>query len=40
MSASVALLDACPTGAQEVAGSTLATLATFFHGDLIMKYFL
>ena len=38
--ASVAQLDACPTGEQEVAGSTPAGSATFFHGDLIMKYFL
>ena len=29
-----------PTGDQEVAGSTLTMQATFFHGDLIMKYFL
>ena len=32
--------DAHPTGDQEVAGSTPAESATFFHGDLIMKYFL
>ena len=38
--ASVAQLDACPTGDQEVAGSTPAVSATFFRGDLIMKYFL
>ena len=35
----VAQLDACLTGDQEVAGSTPAGLATFFLGDLIMKYF-
>ena len=34
--ASVAQLDARQTGDQEVAGSTLAGLATFFCGDLIM----
>ena len=38
--ASVAQLDARPTDDQEVAGSTSAESATFFHGDLIMKYFL
>ena len=32
--------DARPTGDQEVAGSTPAGSATFFCGDLIMKYFL
>ena len=37
---SVAQLDACPTGDREVAGLTLAGSATFFCGDLIMKYFL
>ena len=31
--APVAQLDACLTGDQEVAGSTLAGLATFFCGD-------
>ena len=31
--ASVAQLDARPTGDQEVAGSTSAGSATFFHGD-------
>ena len=36
-SASVAQLDARPTGDQEVAGSTPAGSATFFRGDLIMK---
>ena len=36
--ASVAQLDACPTGDQEVAGSTPVGSATFFHGDLIMKF--
>ena len=38
--ASVAQLDARPTGDQEVAGPTPAWPATFFRGDLIMKYFL
>ena len=38
--ASMAQLDARPTGDQEVGGLTPAGLATFFHGDLIMKYFL
>ena len=38
--ASVAQLGARPTGDQEVAGSTPARSATFFPGDLIMKYFL
>ena len=38
--ASVAQLDARPTGNQEVAGSTPAGSATFFRGDLLMKYFL
>ena len=38
--ASVSQLDARPTGVQEVAGLTPAGLATLFHGDLIMKYFL
>ena len=33
-------LDAHLTGDQEVAGSTPAGSATFFRGDLIMKYFL
>ena len=37
---SVAQLDARQTGDQEVAGSTRAGSATFFHGDLITKYFL
>ena len=32
--------DAHPTGDQEVVGSTPAGSATFFCGDLIMKYFL
>ena len=32
-------LDKHPSGDEEVAGSTPARLATFFHGDLIMKYF-
>ena len=35
-----AQLDARPTGDQEVAGLTPAGSATFFLGDLIMKYFL
>ena len=38
--ASVAQLDADPTGDQEVVGWTYAESATFFRGDLIMKYFL
>ena len=33
-------LDARPTGDQEVASSTPAMSAKFFHGDLIVKYFL
>ena len=37
---SVAKLNARPTGDQEVAGSTPTGSATFFRGDLIMKYFL
>ena len=40
VTALVAQLDVCPTGDQEVAGWTPARSATFFHGDLIMKYFL
>ena len=36
----VAQLDAFPTCDLEVAGLTPAGLATFFSGDLIMKYFL
>ena len=36
----VALLNASPTGDQEVTGLTPKGSATFFHGDLIMKYFL
>ena len=36
----VAQLDACPTGDQEIAGSTPAGSVTFFRGHLIMKYFL
>ena len=36
----VAQLDARLTGDQEVAGSTPTRSATFFRGDLIMKYFL
>ena len=38
--ASVAQLDARPTGDQNVAGSTPAGSVTLFRGDLIMKYFL
>ena len=34
----MAQLDVRPTGDREVAGSTPAGLATFFRGDLIMKY--
>ena len=37
---SVAQLDARPTGYQKVVGLTPAGSATFFRGDLIMKYFL
>ena len=37
---SVAQLDARPTGDQEAADSTPTGLATFFQGNLIMKYFL
>ena len=40
ISALVAQLDAHLTDDQEIAGSTPARLATFFGGDLIMKYFL
>ena len=36
---SMTQLDALPTGNQEVAGSTPNGSATFFRGDLIMKYF-
>ena len=36
----MAQLDAHPTGDQEVASSTSAGSAIFFHGDLILKYFL
>ena len=36
----VAQFDARLTGDQEVEGSIPAGLATLFHGDLIMKYFL
>ena len=39
MFASLCSSDARPTGDQEVAGSTPAGSATFFCGDLIMKYF-
>ena len=38
MLASVAQLDTRQTGDQEVAGSTSARLATFFRGDLTMKF--
>ena len=34
----MAQLDVRPTGDQEVAGLTPARLATFFLGDLVMKY--
>ena len=37
---SVAQLDVRPTDELEVVGSTPARSATFFRGDLIMKYFL
>ena len=40
MPASVAQLDARPTGDQKVADSTPAGSATIFRGGLIMKYFL
>ena len=40
MLASMAQLDGLLTGDQEVAGLSLNRLATFFHGDLIMKYLL
>ena len=40
MPASVVQLDARPTSDKEDAGITPAGSATFFHGDLIMKYFL
>ena len=40
MQPTVAQLDAHATGDQEVAGSTHAGSATFFHGDMVMKYFL
>ena len=40
MPASVAQFIARPIGDQEVAGSTPVGLATFFRGDLVMKYFL
>ena len=36
----MAQLDMCPTGDQEVAGLTPAGSATFFCGDMIIKYFL
>ena len=38
--ASVAQLDARPTGDQEVEDSNPAGSATLFRGDLTMKYFL
>ena len=40
LQASVAHLDAHPNSDQEVAGWTPARSATFFLGDLIIKYFL
>ena len=40
MPASVAQLDVRLTGDQEIVGLTPAGSATFFRGDLIMKYFL
>ena len=40
LQASLAQLDARPTGDQEIAGSIPARSATFFRGNLIMKYFL
>ena len=36
----VAQLDACPTGDQEVAGSTPAEVGNILSWRLIMKYFL
>ena len=36
----MAQLDASPIGDQEVEDSTRTGSATFFRGDLIMKYFL
>ena len=33
----MAQLDACPTGDQDVAGSTPARSATFFRGNLIIS---
>ena len=36
----LAQLDARPTDDQEIAGLTPTRSATFFRGDLIMKYFL
>ena len=39
MPGSVAQLDACPTEDQEVAGSTPAKSATFFHGDCSQNIF-
>ena len=36
----MAQLDVRPTGDQEVADSTPDGSATFFHGDIFMKYFL
>ena len=36
----MAQLDVRPTGDKEVVGSTPTRSATFFCGDLIMKYFL
>ena len=38
MPASVAQLDVHPIGVKEVVGSAAARSATFFHGDLIIKY--
>ena len=38
--ASVAQLDACPTGDQKVAGSTPAEVGNILSWRLIMKYFL
>ena len=38
--ATMAQSDACPTGDQEIGGLTPAGSATFFRGDMIMKYFL
>ena len=40
MPASVTQLDACTTGDQEFSGLTSTGSATFYRGDLVIKYFL